>query len=113
MPKITFLPDNTTIEVEEGETILKAAIRAGIHINASCGGAGVCNKCRVFIEKGEVKGETLPDGGWKACTTVPVEDIEVRVPVESQMDRKALKRPLATRAASWIKVQEKLPKTCD
>ncbi len=110
MPKITFLPDNITIEVEEGETILKAAIRAGIHINASCGGAGVCNKCRVFVEKGEVKGETLPDGGWKACTTVPVEDIEVRIPVESQMDRKALKRPLATRAASWIKVQEKLPK---
>ncbi len=106
MPKITFLPVNTVIEVEEGENILKAAIRAGVHINASCGGAGVCNKCRVFIEKGKVEGETLPDGGWKACTTVPLEDIEVRVPVESQMDRKALKRPLATKAASWIKVQE-------
>ncbi len=103
MPKVTFLPSNTTIEFKNQENLLKAAMDAGIHINASCGGAGVCNKCRIFIEKGQVQGEELPDGGWKACVTIPITDVVVRIPVESQMDRKALSRPLARKATSWIK----------
>ncbi len=104
MPKVTFLPANVILEIPEDENLLKAAMKAGIHINASCGGAGVCNKCRIFIEQGEVKGEELPEGGWKACATSPVTDVVVRIPVESQMDRKALSRPLARKAAAWIKV---------
>jgi len=104
MPKVTFLPANVVLDVPPDENLLKAAMGAGIHINASCGGAGVCNKCRIFIEEGEVKGEKLPEGGWKACATFPVTDVVVRVPVESQMDRKALTRPLAKKAAAWIKV---------
>ena len=104
MPKVTFLPSEKEIIFEEQENLLKAAMDAGVHINASCGGAGVCNKCRIFIEQGRVQGEELPDGGWKACRTVPLTDVVVRVPVESQMDRKALARPLATKAVSWIKI---------
>lgn len=109
MPKVTFLPANVVVDVSTEENLLKAAMGAGIHINASCGGAGVCNKCRIFVEEGQVKGEELPEGGWKACATTPVTDVVVRVPVESQMDRKALTRPLARKAAAWIKVHgEKL-----
>ncbi len=104
MPKVTFLPSEKTITFEEQENLLKAAMDAGVHINASCGGAGVCNKCRIFIEQGRVEGEELPDGGWKACRTIPLTDVVIRVPVESQMDRKALARPLATKAVSWIKI---------
>jgi ferredoxin len=29
-------------------------MEAGVHINASCGGEGVCGKCRVIIEDGNV-----------------------------------------------------------
>lgn len=108
MSKITFLPSNITVEVEREENLLRAAMRAGIHINASCGGAGVCNKCRVFIESGSVQGEELSDGGWKACATFPEGDVSVRVPVESEMDRKALARPMAGRAVSWIQSREEL-----
>ncbi len=104
MPKVTFLPSEKSIEFEDQENLLKAAMDAGVHINASCGGAGVCNKCRIFIEQGQVQGEELPDGGWKACRTIPLTDIVVRVPVESEMDRKALARPLAAKAVSWIKI---------
>ncbi len=104
MPKVTFLPANVVVDVSTDENLLKAAMGAGIHINASCGGAGVCNKCRIFVEEGKVQGEELPEGGWKACATTPVTDVVVRVPVESQMDRKALTRPLARKAAAWIKV---------
>ena len=103
MPSVQFLPSRITVEAEHGETLLRAAMRAGVHINASCGGAGVCNKCRVDLEEGKVKGEEFPDGGWKACATVALDDVVVRVPVESEMDRKALARPVARQAAAWIR----------
>ncbi len=102
MPKITFLPSNISIEFTDQENILKAAMKAGVHINASCGGAGVCDKCRIYIEEGEVQGDQLSDGAWRACTTIPLTDIVVRVPAESQMDKKALIRPIAKKSASWI-----------
>jgi uncharacterized 2Fe-2S/4Fe-4S cluster protein (DUF4445 family) len=107
MPEISFLPSNVSIKTSSEENILKAAMRAGVHINASCGGAGVCNKCRIFIENGEVQGEELSDGGWKACATFAVTDITVRVPIESEMDRKALARPARAKAASWIQERQK------
>ncbi|MDY6851332.1 MAG: 2Fe-2S iron-sulfur cluster-binding protein, partial [Thermodesulfobacteriota bacterium] len=53
--KVHFLPDDVSIEVEEGENLLKAAMLAGVHINASCGGAGVCGKCRVILEDGDLE----------------------------------------------------------
>ncbi|OCC15233.1 Acetyl-CoA synthase corrinoid activation protein [Dissulfuribacter thermophilus] len=102
MPKVQFLPSGITIEIGPEDTLLKAAMKAGIHINASCGGAGVCNKCRVFVEKGKVEAEELPDGGIKACTATPVEDLVIRIPVESEMDRRALERSSA-KATSWMR----------
>ncbi len=105
MHEITFLPVNITIKASENENLLRSAMRAGVHINASCGGAGVCNKCRVLLEQGRVKGEALPEGGYKACATYPLSDVVVRIPVESEMDRKALARPVARKAASWIEVK--------
>ena len=47
--QVTFLPSDVSIEVPRGETVLRAAMAAGVHINASCGGDGVCGKCRVII----------------------------------------------------------------
>jgi uncharacterized 2Fe-2S/4Fe-4S cluster protein (DUF4445 family) len=102
MPSIKFLPSSISVDVPAGENLLKAAMMAGVHVNASCGGAGVCNKCRIFLESGEVRGEELPDGGWKACATFPVTDVVVRVPAESEMDRKALERSAGGRAAAWL-----------
>lgn len=102
MPQIKFLPSNVSVDVSNDENILKSAMRAGVHINASCGGAGVCNKCRIFLESGKVQGEELPDGGWKACATVPLTDVVIRVPAESAMDKKALSRPSGVRA-TWIR----------
>ncbi len=50
--KVTFLPHNIVISVPPGTTLIQAALDAGVHINASCGGEGVCGKCRVVIEAG-------------------------------------------------------------
>jgi len=40
--KVRFLPYNIEISVAKGENLLQAAIAAGVYINASCGGEGVC-----------------------------------------------------------------------
>lgn len=72
---ITFLPANRTIRVKAGSSLIKAARKAGLHINASCGGAGVCGKCRVLLEEGEVQGGTVKSSlqkNMRADTDRPV-----------------------------------------
>ena len=52
MPWIHYLPDDKRIEAHEGETILLAAIRAGIAHAHLCGGSARCSTCRVIILEG-------------------------------------------------------------
>ncbi|MCS7075642.1 MAG: 2Fe-2S iron-sulfur cluster-binding protein [Bacteroidia bacterium] len=42
----------TVIKVVEGETILEAALDAGIHIQHNCGGVCACTTCHVYIQEG-------------------------------------------------------------
>src|SRR3989338_2639249 len=86
--KIQFLPDNKVIEVEKGATILSAAISAGIHINSSCGGDGVCGRCKVIVKKGQVASlptgritlEERKQGYHLSCLSVAQSDVEVEIP---------------------------------
>ena len=111
--KIVFNPDKIEVLVPQGENLLRAAMRAGIHINASCGGEGVCGKCRVFIDKGEVESERtekLTPGDYalgvrQACKTKVIGDLEVTIPTESQLDRKVLDR-VQPRSGSWQVVSQ-------
>lgn len=50
--KLTFLPDQKTVEVPADTTILDAAHDVGVVINAPCGGKGLCGKCTVIISDG-------------------------------------------------------------
>jgi uncharacterized 2Fe-2S/4Fe-4S cluster protein (DUF4445 family) len=107
---IVFLPYETKITVPDGETIIHAALEAGVHINASCGGEGVCGKCRVLIEEGTVENgisEKLSqedqDKGYRlACQAVVKNDLVVRVPVESALDASALRRLMTPRKTAHI-----------
>ena len=51
---VTFLPNGRTAHVERGATLLRAARRAGVSIDAPCAERGRCGKCRVHITEGEV-----------------------------------------------------------
>jgi uncharacterized 2Fe-2S/4Fe-4S cluster protein (DUF4445 family) len=92
--KVKFLPHNKEITVMHGENLLRAAMEAGVHINASCGGEGVCGKCRVMIEDGSVEGgiseklnkEDIEKGYRQACLASVTSDIVVRIPIESEVD---------------------------
>lgn len=57
--KITFLPQNITWEAEAGDTILQAAVKAGVNIDGNCAGMGTCGKCKVKIIEGDK--ETIND----------------------------------------------------
>lgn len=105
---VTFLPSGRRLEVEEGESLIFAARQAGIHINASCGGSGVCGKCRVVVEEGEVSGglpqglEEVATGGVRqACTALLSGDVTVRIPEESMVRKGGLTSeiPVRNRAA--------------
>jgi 2Fe-2S ferredoxin len=52
MPKVTILPDNRTIEVEPGTTLLEASERAGAMHGSACGGVCGCSGCHVWVRRG-------------------------------------------------------------
>jgi CDP-4-dehydro-6-deoxyglucose reductase, E3 len=57
MPKITFMPMRQTFEVQNGTTILHAAVRNGIQLRHDCTEA-ICGTDRVKILRGK---ENLSD----------------------------------------------------
>ena len=91
--KITFLPEKKAISVDKGTDLLTASIKAGIHIYNSCGGEGVCGRCKVIVKKGkydtEYSGRILEKERKKgyvlACRTIPQSDLEVLIPEESRL----------------------------
>ena len=69
MEKVTvaFSPMAQTVAVPKGETVLRAAVLAGIAIDSVCGGKGTCGKCRVrahggLDEPGEAERAALSPG---------------------------------------------------
>ncbi|TYO96861.1 ASKHA domain-containing protein [Desulfallas thermosapovorans] len=91
--KVRFLPDDITIAVESHETILDAAVRAGIAVKSSCGGAGTCSRCRVITKSGQARvnstgkltEEELARGYALACQTYPQSDMEIEIPETSRL----------------------------
>ena len=108
---IRFLPHETTVQVADGDTLIRAALEAGVHVNASCGGEGVCGKCRVLVEDGVVEegiSEKLSDedrqkGYRLACRAIVKSDLVVRIPVESTIDAGVLKLQAAPRRTAHIR----------
>ncbi|MGV8074568.1 MAG: ASKHA domain-containing protein [Syntrophobacteraceae bacterium] len=107
---VVFYPYNRVITVQEGESLIRAAIDAGVHINASCGGAGVCGKCRVLIESGVVEGgvteklsaEDVSQGYRLACRSKIRSDLVVRIPAESEVDARLVKNLAVPRKTARI-----------
>ena len=108
---VVFQPHNKTIKVADGDNLIRAAMESGVHINASCGGAGVCGKCRVLIESGTVQGgvteklspRDLAEGYRLACQSAVRSDLVVRVPVESEVDASVLNKLATPRKTARIR----------
>jgi adenylate cyclase len=52
MPQIRFIPDEQSVEVREGTSVLRAAIAAGLPHAHACGGNARCSTCRVLVVEG-------------------------------------------------------------
>ena len=92
--KVTFYPDNKTIEVAKDTTILSAAVSCGVYIKSDCGGDGVCGRCKVILKKGKVitqatgiiSDQERKHNIYLACLSTVHSDLEIEVPPESRME---------------------------
>ena len=91
MPTICVVPDDRLIEAAPGETLLDAALRAGIDMAYACGGHARCSTCRVEVQAGidacaprTSAEQALADRlGFDrvlrlACQTIPEGDLTIR-----------------------------------
>ena len=97
---VRFEPDNIDIVVNQGDNLMEAAVAAGVHINASCGGAGVCGTCNVIIKRGQVesvRADKISEHDYKkgfrqACKSRIMSDLVVEIPSISKLERAVLSR---------------------
>jgi len=97
---VHFEPDNIDIVVDEGANLMETAVAAGVHINASCGGAGVCGTCNVLIKNGQVEStrtdkvssKDYAKGTRQSCQSRILSDLIVEIPVESRLEKAVLVR---------------------
>ncbi len=106
---VSFLPDNITVRVSPGENLLTAAALAGVYIPASCGGDGVCRKCKIELVQGELHAQNtsslsqgeISRGTRLACISTVFSDVTIRIPEIVRSDGTSLKaKPKTTRTIS-------------
>ena len=82
MPKVTFTQQDgssTTVEVDDGQTILQAAMANNVEMAHACGGSGFCTTCICAVEEGQ---KALDDG-----RVSPVNEKEKNMGVEGPDER--------------------------
>jgi len=92
---LTIDPLGATIEVEEGQTVLDAALRQGIYIPHACG-HGLCGTCKVQVSDGEVDhGAANPfalmeferdEGKTLACCCTLHSDVTIEADIDEEPD---------------------------
>ncbi len=97
--QLTIEPLGATIEVEEGQTILDAALRQGIYIPHACG-HGLCGTCKVQITDGEVDhGVSNPfalmdferdEGKTLACCATLQSDVAIEADIDEDPDARII-----------------------
>ncbi|KGK41346.1 phenol hydroxylase [Nitrincola sp. A-D6] len=92
---VTVEPTGDVIEVEEGQTILDAALRQGVWLPFACG-HGTCATCKVQVVEGDVEiGNASPfalmdverdEGKVLACCAIPESDLVIEADVDVDPD---------------------------
>ena len=91
MPKISLPQLSQNLEVPKGKNLMLAILESGLPIASSCGGDGVCAKCKVEIVSSAIRlpppsgGELvlknrkkLQNGERLACQITVESDLEIR-----------------------------------
>ena len=93
--QLTIEPLGVTVDVNEGQTMLDACLRAGVWLPHACG-HGLCGTCKVAILEGEIAhNEASPfalmdferdDGMTLACTATLSEDTIIEADIDDDPD---------------------------
>jgi len=97
--QLTIEPLGATIEVEDGQTVLDAALRQGIYIPHACG-HGLCGTCKVQVCDGEVDhGHANPfalmeferdEGKTLACCCTLQSDVTIEADIDEEPDARVI-----------------------
>ncbi len=90
--KISIL-NGKTLTADPGKSLYQTLRDNGVYLVASCGGKGVCGKCRVKVLQGRYRAESsaklrkkeIGDRVVLACATFPEEDIHIEIPEDSRL----------------------------
>ncbi len=93
--ELTIEPLGQTVDVEEGQTLLDASLRAGVYLPHACG-HGLCGTCKVQVLDGEIDhGEASSfalmdferEEGWcLACVARAESDVTIEADIDDEPD---------------------------
>lgn len=88
-----------TVPAREGETVLAALARAGLHLPSQCGGGQTCGQCAVRVEgpvprpvagdRARLARERVVHGERLACALIVRDGLAVHVPTRDALERHA------------------------
>jgi len=108
-----------SVLAESDESLLETARRAGVALDAPCGGKGTCGKCKVRVLSGSVSTnahraeagiskQEFEDGWRLACVSCPQSDVKVSVPETARAYQSRIKADGQFENAAFTKLREKL-----
>jgi len=114
--QLTIEPLGATIEVEDGQTVLDAALRQGIYLPHACG-HGLCGSCKVQVCDGEVDhGAANPfalmdverdEGKTLACCCTLQSDATIEADIDEEPDAEVI--PVRDFAATVSRIEVLTP----
>lgn len=76
MPTLKILPGEITLQLASQENLMAALQKAGVYLDAPCGGKGKCGKCKVMVDGKEVL----------SCQTIVDRDMTVTIPDRERLN---------------------------
>lgn len=116
--EVLIEPLGVTVEVEEGQTILDAALRQGVYLPHACG-HGLCGTCKVDILEGDIEigDEASPfalmdferdEGKGLTCCCKPLSDLVIEADVEEEPDAQYI--PVKDYTGTVVKLEKLTPR---
>ncbi|MEL6892788.1 MAG: ASKHA domain-containing protein [Actinomycetota bacterium] len=125
--RVVFAPAGVAITVEAGTTVLDAARRAGVDLDSTCGGRGLCGRCQIVPTSGsfskwnvesteasltawastedEYRGRRpILDGQRLGCAAQVCGDVVVEVPGASQVHQPVVTKSVGRAALDGVEI---------
>ncbi|MDO8361896.1 MAG: phenol 2-monooxygenase domain-containing protein [Actinomycetota bacterium] len=114
--ELTIEPLGQTVDVEEGQTLLDASLRAGVYLPHACG-HGLCGTCKVQVLDGEIDHGPISsfalmdfereEGLCLACCATAESDITIEADIDDEPDARNL--PVRSATAIVTRIENLTP----